>query len=160
MLLGTPRNPHSGQMGQNNCSTETSCRDLHLLFFLMAANMSHKRKHDELADVSHSTGSDARKKQFKPGKAHPKSKGKHPQAQADADAASTKALKSRVRDLKRLLQHVEDQPKHKMPANIRIERERELEACEHELVEKRATAQEAERRSRMISKYHQVRFFR
>jgi hypothetical protein len=46
-----------------------------------------------------------------------------------------------------------------MPAGVRIERERELAACQHELAEKTAAAQEAERRRNLISKYHHVRFF-
>jgi flagellar biosynthesis/type III secretory pathway chaperone len=68
-------------------------------------------------------------------------------------------VKSRARDLRRLLEHVDNEPKHKMPANVRIDRERELEACEHELAEKTAAAREAELRNKMIGKYHQVRFF-
>ncbi|OCL12455.1 hypothetical protein AOQ84DRAFT_285170 [Glonium stellatum] len=65
------------------------------------------------------------------------------------------SLKTQIRDLKRLLEHGDD----RMPADIRIIRERELAACEHELAQKQAESQAAARRKRMISKYHQVRFF-
>jgi predicted RNase H-like nuclease (RuvC/YqgF family) len=121
--------------------------------------MSQKRKRAEISDGDHASREAPRKKQFKSNKGHSKSKVKQPQAQSDADTASTNTLKNRIRDLKRLLQHVNEQPKHKMPANVRIERERELETCEHELAEKQAARQEANRRSKMISKYHHVRFF-
>ena len=68
-------------------------------------------------------------------------------------------LKSRIRDLRRLLAHVENVGDHKMSAGKRIERERELEACEHELRGKIESSREAEYRKKMIGKYHQVRFF-
>lgn len=61
--------------------------------------------------------------------------------------------------MKRLLAHVDNVGDHKMSASSRIERERELEACEHELREKIESTREAEYRRKMISKYHQVRFF-
>ncbi|KAF2649354.1 hypothetical protein K491DRAFT_577001, partial [Lophiostoma macrostomum CBS 122681] len=85
---------------------------------------------------------------------------KRPQPNADEPKTTTiSELKSRARNLRRLLEHVDNEPKHKMPANVRIDRERELQACEHELAEKTAAAREAEQRNRMIGKYHQVRFF-
>jgi hypothetical protein len=46
-----------------------------------------------------------------------------------------------------------------MSASNRIERERELEACEHELQEKLESSREAEYRKKMIGKYHHIRFF-
>lgn len=46
-----------------------------------------------------------------------------------------------------------------MSAGMRVERERELEACEHELKEKVEQTREAEYRTKIIGKYHQVRFF-
>jgi hypothetical protein len=46
-----------------------------------------------------------------------------------------------------------------MSASNRIERERELEACEHELQEKLDSSREAEYRKKMIGKYHHIRFF-
>lgn len=65
------------------------------------------------------------------------------------------SLKTQIRDLKRLLEHEDD----RMPADIRIIRERELAAYEHDLAQKQAKSQAAARRKKMISKYHQVRFF-
>lgn len=65
------------------------------------------------------------------------------------------SLKTQIRDLKRLLEYGDD----RMPADIRIIRERELAAYEHELAQKQAESQAAARRKKMISKYHQVRFF-
>ena len=46
-----------------------------------------------------------------------------------------------------------------MPQGIRIERERELESCRHELEEKQTAQREAKFRSDIIGKYHMVRFF-
>lgn len=60
------------------------------------------------------------------------------------------ALKSKVRDISRLL--AKD---GKLPAQIRIAKERELQNTQFELQQ----SQRAERRSKMIGKYHQVRFF-
>ncbi|KAJ4304767.1 hypothetical protein N0V90_000295 [Kalmusia sp. IMI 367209] len=42
---------------------------------------------------------------------------------------------------------------------IRIERERELESCKHELEEKRTAQREGEFRNKIIGKYHHIRFF-
>lgn len=61
-------------------------------------------------------------------------------------------LKARVRDLERLLAR---EGGRGMPANVRVERERELAACKHEL----AGEQGAIKRQEMIRKYHMVRFF-
>lgn len=72
---------------------------------------------------------------------------------------SNQYLKNRIRDLRRLLDHADQDPSSRLPANVRIDRERELEACEHELAEKRAAAKEAEFRNKIIGKYHRVRFF-
>jgi hypothetical protein len=46
-----------------------------------------------------------------------------------------------------------------MSASNRVERERELEACQHELQEKLESSREAEYRKKMIGKYHHIRFF-
>lgn len=119
--------------------------------------MSQKRKRPEQNEAQ---GPDA-KRPFRPGgkglhKFKPK---RHAQPDDEQKTASLSALKSRIRNLRRLLEHVESAEKHKMPAGVRIERERELEACQHELAEKTAAAQEAQRRNHLISKYHHVRFF-
>ena len=59
-------------------------------------------------------------------------------------------IKNKIRDLQRLLQNVE-----KLPANIRAERERELDACFHDLAKTEAEM----KRQDVIKKYHMVRFF-
>ena len=123
-------------------------------------NMSQKRKLDQVAEFDSADASDASSasasKKLRPNA----KKHKRPHAAKDEGyGASANALKSRIRDLKRLLAHVENVPKHKMSAGARIERERELEACEHELAEKTMKARESEHRKKMIGKYHQVRFF-
>ncbi|KAF2114468.1 hypothetical protein BDV96DRAFT_494582 [Lophiotrema nucula] len=125
--------------------------------------MSHKRKASELAGGDDNSQRFAKKNRPAFNKHGPQSKSKGPKRFQPADeepkTKSTNSLKSRIRDLRRLLEHVDNEPKHKMPANVRIERERELEACEHELAEKTAVTREAEQRKKLISKYHQVRFF-
>jgi hypothetical protein len=122
--------------------------------------MSQKRKHGETLDSSSSTPKPFKKhRAFTPGQSHQKPK-KRPHVSNDIDSTtSNNALKSRIRDLKRLLVHVENVGNHKMSAGKRVERERELEACEHELKEKIESSREAEYRKKMIGKYHQVRFF-
>ncbi|KAF1945727.1 hypothetical protein EJ02DRAFT_451137 [Clathrospora elynae] len=122
--------------------------------------MSQKRKHGETLDSASSAPKPFKKhRSFKPGESHQKPK-RRPHVSSDIDkSTSTNALKSRIRDLKRLLVHVDNVGDHKMSAGIRIERERELEACEHELKEKTENSREAEYRKKMIGKYHQVRFF-
>lgn len=122
--------------------------------------MSQKRKHDEAAGLEASNPTAAKKARSFPNAG--KTRHKRPNAAKDQDSdygASANALKNRIRDLKRLLAHVDNVPKHKMSASARIERERELEACEHELEEKTMRARESEHRKKMIGKYHQVRFF-
>ncbi|KAF3008487.1 18S rRNA maturation protein [Curvularia kusanoi] len=122
--------------------------------------MSQKRKHDEATDLDASDSVAAKKPRSFPNAG--KTRHKRPNAAKDQDSeygASANALKNRIRDLKRLLAHVDNVPKHKMSASARIERERELEACEHELEEKTMRARETEHRKKMIGKYHQVRFF-
>jgi hypothetical protein len=124
--------------------------------------MSQKRKY-----VNHSgEGSSAPKpfkkhRSFQPGQNSQQPRhNKRPNLSHDDDnGRSINALKSRIRDLKRFLTHMDSVPTHKMSAGARQERERELEACEHELAEKLNANREAEYRKKMIGKYHQVRFF-
>jgi hypothetical protein len=124
--------------------------------------MSQKRKHGETADPSSSSAPKQpfkKHRAFKPGQSHQKPK-RRPQISNDIDSTtSNNTLKSRIRDLKRLLAHVDNVGNHKMSAGKRVEAERELEACEHELKEKLESTREAEYRKKMIGKYHQVRFF-
>lgn len=119
--------------------------------------MSQKRKRNDAIEGEPGAAIPASKKPFKPGKGPHKFKPKRTKTEEDGPSISD--LKSRIRNLRRLLEHVETVEKHKMPAGVRIERERELEACEHELAEKIAAAKEYERRNKMIGKYHHVRFF-
>ncbi|KAF2261696.1 hypothetical protein CC78DRAFT_535421 [Lojkania enalia] len=125
--------------------------------------MSHKRKATKLPDCNNEIR--GRSKKGLPafnldGSRHKRGENKWSHTTTNEPMAdSTSGLRSRIRDLRRLLEHVDNQPKYQMPADVRIERERELEACEHVLAEKMATAREAEHRRKMISKYHQVRFF-
>jgi hypothetical protein len=123
--------------------------------------MSQKRKHTELADGEASAPKPVKKQRsFKPGTSHPDKKRRRPQVSQDIEkGTSNNALKSRIRDLKRLLVHVDHVGDHKMSASTRIERERELAACEHELAENIEASREAAYKQKMISKYHQVRFF-
>jgi hypothetical protein len=124
------------------------------------AAMSQKRKHEEVGELDAANPSTTKKPRSFPHAA--RTRHKRPNAAKDADSeygASANALKNRIRDLKRLLAHVDNVPKHKMSASSRIERERELAACEHELEEKTLRARESEHRKKMIGKYHQVRFF-
>ncbi|KAF2738735.1 hypothetical protein EJ04DRAFT_532180 [Polyplosphaeria fusca] len=116
--------------------------------------MSHKRKATELAGEKHEDKRPEKKHRFSDKRG---SKG-HKQEQHGDDHKQTTSLKRRARDLRRLLEHVDNEPANKMPANVRVERERELEACEHELEERNAAAREAEHRTKMISKYHYIRF--
>lgn len=131
-----------------------------------AATMSQKRRHHEAASGD-SVAENPKKQRpnFEPRRKQLNSRGQkrgYNQSNASHDepkADSTSALKSRIRDLRRLLDHVDKDLKHKMPAGVRIERERELATCEHELAEKQAAEREAEFRNKIIGKYHHIRFF-
>lgn len=121
--------------------------------------MSQKRKHTDGAEDA-APKPFKKQRSFKPGDGQHKPKGKRPHLSHDDDnTRSINALKSRIRDLKRLLAHIENVPKHKMSAGARQERERELEACEHEVAEKQRMNHEDAYRQKMIGRYHQVRFF-
>jgi hypothetical protein len=124
--------------------------------------MSQKRKHTETSgDASSAPKPFKKHRPFKPGQSHEKpTHHKRPNfSHDDENGRSINALKSRIRDLKRFLVHMDSVEKHKMSAGARQERERELEACEHELAEKVSANREGEYRKKMIGKYHQVRFF-
>jgi hypothetical protein len=125
-------------------------------------NMSYKRKHDDTTgDASSAPKPFKKHRPFKPGQNNQQTKNhKRPNlSHDDENGRSTNALKSRIRDLKRFLTHMDSVEKHKMSAGARQERERELEACEHELAEKVKASREAAYSQKMIGKYHQVRFF-
>lgn len=122
--------------------------------------MSFKRKRNDQADGDLGADMPVEKKQYKSGKPNHKPKTQRGERYNSEKGGKTPAqMKSRIRDLKRLLEHVDNEEKHKMPANVRIERERELATLQHELAEKTATKDAAERRRNLISKYHHIRFF-
>lgn len=96
----------------------------------------------------------------KAGSKYPHARSGYHKSEAEEEAQkSINALKSRIRDLTRSLRHVDNDPKSRMPQGIRIERERELESCKHELEEKETAKREAKFRNDIIGKYHMVRFF-
>ena len=66
-------------------------------------------------------------------------------------------LKTSIRNLRRLLDRAPDAAtgKEALPPKVRIAKERELASAQHELAESQA----AEARSKMIARYHKVRFF-
>jgi hypothetical protein len=66
-------------------------------------------------------------------------------------------LKTSIRNLRRLLDRAPDATtgKEALPPKIRIAKERELASAQHELAESQA----AEARSKIIARYHKVRFF-
>lgn len=65
--------------------------------------------------------------------------------------SSTAVLNKKIRDLTRLLSRTEST----LPANVRLENERALEAYKHELSVVKASAQA----KKLAMKYRQVRFF-
>ena len=71
-------------------------------------------------------------------------------AQSFKKAHTVNDLKSRVRDLSRLLEHNAD-----LPATVRVEKERALQSARYELEEE----VKAKKRSDLIGRWHKVRFF-
>ncbi|KAL8902755.1 MAG: hypothetical protein Q9207_004408 [Kuettlingeria erythrocarpa] len=69
---------------------------------------------------------------------------------AHSTSMSVNALKSKIRDVKRVLEHAQ-----KLPLDVRIEKERALAGYTQDLEK----AENEKARQRMISKYHKVRFF-
>ncbi|KAL8964024.1 MAG: hypothetical protein Q9183_004764 [Haloplaca sp. 2 TL-2023] len=67
-----------------------------------------------------------------------------------ANPLSIHALKSKVRDVTRVLEHAQD-----LPLDVRIEKQRALAGYRQDLEK----AQREKERQRMIKKYHMVRFF-
>lgn len=101
-------------------------------------NMGTKRQIDEVDSQTANGGHAAS------GKRHKSYAGRKRPAQEDSGA------KKRIRAIERSLRRNQD-----MPANVRIELERELASQKQILEEK----QYRRKRSAMISKYHHVRFF-
>ncbi|KAL8924780.1 MAG: hypothetical protein Q9208_003870 [Pyrenodesmia sp. 3 TL-2023] len=73
----------------------------------------------------------------------------HPNA-VNSTSISVNALKSKIRDVRRVLEHAQ-----KLPLDVRIEKERALAGYSQDL-EKAENEKETQR---MIKKYHMVRFF-
>lgn len=67
-----------------------------------------------------------------------------------SSSASVNALKSKIRDVKRVLEHARN-----LPLEVRIEKERALAGYRQDLEE----AEHEKERQRMIKRYHMVRFF-
>ena len=120
----------------------------------------HKRKHTEVAGGAAGTGAGGHDtRHSKKPRTHFRKGNSKNATQNGPKGDSTSVLKNRIRNLKRLLSHVDNDAGNKMPANIRIERERELETCEHELEEKQTQQRETDFRNKIIGRYHHIRFF-
>lgn len=74
----------------------------------------------------------------------------HPHRKLEQSNHAINPLKSRIRSLERLLKHKEN-----LPADVRLNHERELNSCRYELEE----AEREKKKSELIGKYHMVRFF-
>ncbi|CAI6333115.1 unnamed protein product [Periconia digitata] len=118
---------------------------------------TNKRNHSETAGGEGGGTTDARK--FKRPRTLNRKGVLKKQDHDEPKVDSTRVLRNRIRDLKRLLSHIDNDADNKMPANIRIERERELETCEHELAEKQQQQRETDFRNKIIGRYHHIRFF-
>ncbi|KAI9740634.1 MAG: 18S rRNA maturation protein [Claussenomyces sp. TS43310] len=113
--------------------------------------MASKRKHSEMQDdmrVSrHPDAENAHQRRpRRPRRASPSRETK----QKPAHVASVNAIKTRIRDITRRLERLED-----LPADVRAEDERALAAYRQEL----AAAEDEKIRQKMIKRYHMVRFF-
>ncbi|KAL8760691.1 MAG: hypothetical protein Q9184_003138 [Pyrenodesmia sp. 2 TL-2023] len=73
----------------------------------------------------------------------------HPNV-VNSTSVSVNALKSKIRDVKRVLEHAQ-----KLPLDVRIEKERALAGYNQDLEK----AENEKEKQRMIKKYHMVRFF-
>ena len=85
-----------------------------------------------------------------PGQAKKRKINPHPKRNLVPKAHPVNPLKARIRSLNRLLQHKEN-----LPADVRLNHERELASCTWEL----AQAETEQRKKDLIGKYHMVRFF-
>ncbi|KAL8714257.1 MAG: hypothetical protein Q9220_001986 [cf. Caloplaca sp. 1 TL-2023] len=81
---------------------------------------------------------------------HGRENGASKPTHAKSTSISVNALKSKIRDVTRVLQHAQE-----LPLDIRIEKERALAGYKQDLEK----AQIEKERQRMIKKYHMVRFF-
>lgn len=98
---------------------------------------------------SHSDIHPSRREQV-PGQAKKRKVNPHPNRKLEPKAHPVNPIKARIRSLNRLLQHKEN-----LPADVRLNHERELASCKWEL----AQAEQQQKKKDMIGKYHMVRFF-
>ncbi len=111
--------------------------------------MAPKRKNEEVEQAVHES------RQFQVYGKNPKPAKKPrrfepPTYKKQANASSVNAIKKRIRDVTRRLEHSED-----LPADVKLEDERALAAYQQELF----SAEGEKIRQKMIKKYHMVRFF-
>lgn len=105
--------------------------------------MGVKRAHNEVHPSRRPQvpeGSSSKKRKVNP----------HPHRKLESSNHAINPIKSRIRSLERLLKHREN-----LPADVRLNHERELASCRYELDE----AEAEKRKSDLIGKYHMVRFF-
>lgn len=81
---------------------------------------------------------------------HKRRKANNPYEKSYKKAHPVNHLKSQIRSIKRLLERDD-----KLPATVRVEKERELQTAQREL----EASQRAKEKSDMIGRYHKVRFF-
>lgn len=74
----------------------------------------------------------------------------HPNRKLEKKVHPVNTIKARIRSLERLLKHREN-----LPADVRLNHERELASCKWEL----EAAENGRRKQEFIGKYHMVRFF-
>lgn len=110
--------------------------------------MAGKRKHED--SEPQETVHESRQFQVPGSRPKPSKKPRTFEPKKQAHASSVNAIKKRIRDVTRRLERGDD-----LPATVRMEDERALEAYGQEL-----EAAEAEKiRQKMIKQYHMVRFF-
>jgi hypothetical protein len=108
-----------------------------------------KHKHNMAAKRPHSEVHLSRREQV-PGQDKKRKINPHPKRKLEPKANPVNPIKSRIRSLNRLLKHKEN-----LPADVRLNHERELKSCEWDL----AKAESQQRKKDLIGKYHMVRFF-
>ena len=114
------------------------------------ATMSGKRSRDQLEGIHESRQTQLYEDGAIKMPAQKKRREGPPKIRKQLHASSVNAVKKRIRDVTRLLNRGDD-----LPADVRRENERALEAYKQELNE----ADEEKVRQQMIKKYHMVRFF-
>jgi hypothetical protein len=105
------------------------------------STMATKRPHSEVHPS---------RRELVPGQEKKRKVNPNPHRKLERKANPVNPIKSRIRSLNRLLQHKEN-----LPADVRLNHERELKSCEYDL----AIAENQQRKKDLIGKYHMVRFF-